>query len=379
VVDLGNSFFPSDDAESRSSRVKEFLRESLTSLVAGQGAAPYPGGQVPPDLVPHIEAAVSSPDGARDALLLLYAFRLVEGAPIDVSKRIEGDRAVSDYLGKVVLPDLGIAGVKSALEGRSFSHGFLSPEVRNPVVRMIGPWASDPEATPEVVAGIYWALARGIAATAKKFRSLEVLDLHVMTFERVLPLLEHLLAPRSISRSGSGTGGAHEQFLFAAMLQAVYDDEDSRLRVVTKSLNSSDRSARTAGDIQVIGGQARLVESYEVTANRWDSKMDGAAQTLVDFPELDRVHVIADTTGATPEALRIATDQAAVRAGRVVGSVDITVTGVHEECVVLLARASQRGRRSAIRTFHEHLVNRQSDMTLVDALVEKCRELGLFE
>jgi hypothetical protein len=47
-----------------------------------------------------------------------------------------------------------------------------------------------------------------------------------MTFPKVLALVESLLAPRPghAGGAGSGTGGAHEQFLVAALLQAVADD-----------------------------------------------------------------------------------------------------------------------------------------------------------
>jgi len=366
-------------AVSRSTTVKELLREALTSLVRGTDPDALPPAVVPPELQDDFLSAIAVANGARDALLIIFAFRLVQGSPIDVSKRMEGDRAVSDFLGKEVLPDLGIDGVKSALEGRSFSHGFLSDEVRSDAVRAIAPLAMETSVTEEQIEGIFWAFARGIAATAKVFKPLSDLDLHAMTFNRTLPLIEFLLGSPDGAEMGSRTGGAHEQFLFASLLQAVYDDEDSRLRVITKTLNSSDRSAKAAGDIQVVSGQARLVEAYEVTANRWETKMDKAAQTLNEFPELDRVHVVADSSGATGSAVRAAADQAAQRAGRAVGSVDITVTGVREQCVVLLSRASQRGRRYAIRILHQHLVNLQSDMSLVDQLVDKCSELGLFE
>jgi hypothetical protein len=366
-------------ATSRTSAVKDLLRESLTSLVRGADPDALPPAVVPPELQDPFFSAIAVANGARDALLLIFAFRLVQGSPIDVSKRIEGDRTVSDFLGKEVLPDLGIDGVKSALEGRSFSHGFLSDEVRSDAVRAIAPFANDASVTEEQIGGMFWAFARGIAATAKVFKPLSDLDLHAMTFDRTLPLVEFLLGPPNNERKGSRTAGAHEQFLFAALLQAVYDDEDARLRVVTRSLNSSDKSARAAGDVEVVLGQARLVEAYEVTANSWETKMDKAAQTLNEFPELDRVHVVADSSGATGSEVRSMAEQAAQRAGRAVGSVDITVTGVREQCIVLLARASQRGRRYAIRTLHQHLVNRQSDMSLVDQLVDKCSELGLFE
>ena len=128
-------------------------------------------------------------DGARDALLIVLAYRLVAGRPIDPRYRITGDRAVSDYLGRQLLPDLGIAGVKSALEGRSFSHGYLSAEVRRSVLRDTAPIVSDPAASDDEIALMFHTLARGIASTAKRFEALPALDLDAMTFPRALALV----------------------------------------------------------------------------------------------------------------------------------------------------------------------------------------------
>ena len=367
----------------RTAKVKALLRQTLAALVtlarADSGSAEQPEGSVPTELADALNRALARADGGRDALLIIFAFRLVEGRPIDISNRIDGDRAVSDYLGKELYPDLGIAGVDSAMQNRSFTHGYLDSKVRNPAVRTIGPLVQDAEVSDEVIRGVYWALARGIAATAKTFKPLPVIDLRSMTFQRVFPLVAHLLSARGDREKGSGTGGAHEQFLFAALLQAVHDDEGARLRVVTKSLTGADRSAQTAADVQVILGQARLVEAYEVSANNWESKMDKAAGVLVEYPELERVHIVANAAGASPGAVWAATEQAARRVSRQPESLDITVSDVRGECLILLSRASQRGRRAAIQRFHEHLIHLQNDMTLPNELVEKCRELGLVE
>ena len=196
-----------------------------------------------------------------------------------------------------------------------------------------------------------------------------------MTFPRVLELVESLLAGRggTVGGAGSGTGGAHEQFLVAALLQAVADDGEEPLRVVTKSLNASDRSAATAGDIDVVHGQARLVEVYEVTARPWAHKLRGALEALGRYRELERVHVVADARGLDAVALR---DELA-KLGR--PEADVTVSGVDAMCRELLARCPRRGRARAIRYMHGYLRSLQPDMTLVDGIVAEVRRLGLCE
>jgi hypothetical protein len=354
-------------------RVRELVRVTLTDLV-GRGPAAA-GSDLPAERRRAIDEALAVADGARDALLIVLAYRLVAGRPLDPRYRITGDRAVSDYLGRQLLPDLGIAGVKSALEGRSFSHGYLSTEVRRSVLRDTAPLVADPTVSDADIASMFHALARGIASTARRFDALPTLDLDAMTFPKVLALVESLLAPRpgDAGGAGSGTGGAHEQFLVAALLQAVADDGALALRVVTKSLNASDRSAGTAGDIDVVLGQARLVEVYEVTARSWADKVRGAVGVLDRYRELERVHIVADARGADAAALEA--ELAAL--GR--PGADVTVEGVDDVCKELLARCSRRGRARAIRSLHSHLHTLQPDMTLVDSLVSEVLRLGLCE
>ena len=88
------------------------------------------------------------------------------------------------------------------------------------------PLVADPTGSDADIASIFHALARGIASSPRQFDTLIPLDLDAMTFPRVLALVESFLAPRPghAGGAGSGTGGAHEQFLVAALLQAVPDD-----------------------------------------------------------------------------------------------------------------------------------------------------------
>ena len=141
--------------------------------------------------------------------------------------------------------------------------------------------------------------------------------------------------------------------------------------MVTKSLNTSDRSAGTAGDIDLVLGQARLVDVYEVTARPWTDKVRGAVGVLDRYRELERVHIVADSRGASAAALE--GELAALRRPEA----DVTVAGVDDICRELLARCSRRGRARAIRYLHSHLHSLQPDMALVDSLVSEVRRLGL--
>ena len=147
-------------------RVKERIRDALTGFAEAPGVPHEAEATLTLERRRAVDAGLAAADGARDALLIVLGYRLVAGRPVDPRQRLPGDRSVSDYLGRILLPDLGIAGVKSALEGRSFSHGYLSTEVRRSVLRDTAPLVSNPAVTDDQIEAMFQALARGIAATA---------------------------------------------------------------------------------------------------------------------------------------------------------------------------------------------------------------------
>lgn len=170
------------------------------------------------------------------------------------------------------------------------------------------------------------------------------------------------------------SGGAHEQFVFAALLHASAEESGHR-RVETKTLTASDASAGTAGDVQVLEG-GRLAEAYEVTANPWRSKVAQAIAVLRHY-DLHRVHIVAP--GPAPGADAIEAQIAAVRpVGLVAADIDLSVLDVRQECRSLTHMLSRPGRRTALNKLCEHLATRQPTDLLVRGYVDLLAKAGVI-
>jgi hypothetical protein len=129
-------------------------------------------------------------------------------------------------------------------------------------------WVSEPERTKEQIrAALNYACLR-IAQTARPIKSLPEIDGAKLGFAAVMELFDDMLRANS--------GGAHEQFIVAALLHARVQQGGGRQHVDTKRLNASDQSSRSAADIQVKSG-TKIDEAFEVTANDWTEKLQGAA------------------------------------------------------------------------------------------------------
>lgn len=148
-------------------------------------------------------------------------------------------------------------------------------------------WASI-EATLDEVNAAFNYFAEGMAALARPLPPMPELITRRLTFPALAALFDKLLDRPS--------RGAHEQFILAALLSAAAE-ADGAFRVETKALNAADASARAVADIQV-WRRGVLEEAFEVSANRWQTKLAQAAQTR-ERADLPRIHVIAVAGTAT--------------------------------------------------------------------------------
>ena len=129
-------------------------------------------------------------------------------------------------------------------------------------------------------------------------------------------------------------------------------------RVETKNLNASDKSSRTAGDVQILIGK-RVVEAYEVTANRWDTKLAGIAKTVKDH-DLTRMHIIAPTgSSPSPEMLRALAHNAA----------DVSVLDLWGFVTLLTSALTRSFRAQALERLYEYLDRYQPDIQRVNLYV----------
>lgn len=209
-------------------------------------------------------------------------------------------------------------------------------------------------------------MATRIAATARDLPPMPLLDVSRLTFERVVRLTDDLLAVPS--------GGAHEQFVFAALLHSMAEEYGGR-RVETKTLSAADASAGTAADVQVLEG-GRVAEAYEVTASPWASKIAQALAVLRHY-DLPRVHIVAPSPAPTAESIMEAILATPLPAGLVPSNIDLSVLDVRHECRSVVHRLSRPGRRAGLSKLWEHLALRQPDDTLVRDYVRRLNECGL--
>jgi hypothetical protein len=237
-------------------------------------------------------------------------------------------------------------------------------------------WINDPETTINLaertrkaaqgangiahIEAAFYYLAAGIAATARNLPAMPPLDTPKLTFPAAFGLLDEMLKQNS--------GGAHEQFIFAAMLEAWRAQLGEPGVVETKNLNASDSAAGSAADVQE-KHRGQVTEAYEVSANDFTTKVDQAAGILRRH-DLRRVHIVA--RGASR-----ATGDAIVEV--VPSGLDLTVLDVREEVRSTLARLDKPHRRFALERLYTLLVDKQPNDQLVQDFVSALTARDLTE
>lgn len=321
-----------------------------------------------------IKELLARADGARDLAFLLLGFVMVEGRPLnlvapaagDVSdnNRLQGDRTASDRLA-ALLRSLGIQATGS-MQSSSFRSGYVSPQVERQVVRRFVHWMSDPGRDFAELAACYEVLARGIARTANRVVPLPELNHTALTFAAMMELVDRLL--------GYPSDGAFEQYVFASLLSAVLDRDETPKRVVTKQVHAADSAAGTAGDVEVRLGQ-NLIDVYEVSAVDWQAKAVQAVAALESRPELVRAHIVA--RGAPGGQEIVAGLAAVVPPGADPRRLDVAVLDLRASCASLIANATKHGRRDAVVSLYDYLRRYNAPAELVVHLIATLLELDL--
>jgi hypothetical protein len=335
----------------RSAEVAHRVHDDLLRLLADEGEV---GGadtqmrELPEPIAEALERVTGKPDSYRDALLVLLAYPVIVGERLDLTTRPKGARAAGDAVGRL-LPELHIKGVVGAF----MNIGKNNPDLvrgNNQDFDLILGWASGDASADELAVAYAVVLAR-VASTARRVEPRPELRLGRLTFPNVMALFDEML--------GVPSGGAHEQYLTAALLEAALAQEAAgSRRVETKGLSASDRSAKTAGDIEVFE-RGRLQEGIEVTANRWQEKLEQARRAIGDYG-IPRSHIIGAIEGDKPyEALR-----------ELAGEADISVIDVRAAVGLLTALLDRGGREFALLRVYDLLDRHLPDPALVNAYVE---------
>lgn len=342
----------------KSAEIAHRIHDDLLRLIADEAELAKADAQMrelPEPIAQALRRVTGRPDSYRDALLVLLAYPAIVGERLDLTTRPKGARAAGDTIGGL-LAGLHIKGVVGAF----MNIGKNSPDLvrgNNQDFDLILEWASGDASVSELAAAYAVVLAR-VASTARRVEPRPELRLARLTFPNVMALFDEMLAVPS--------GGAHEQYLTAALLEAALAQEGAGTRrVETKGLSASDRSAKTAGDVEVFE-RGRLQEGIEVTANRWQEKLEQARRAIGDYG-IPRSHIIGAIEGDRPyESLR-----------ELAGEADISVIDIRAAVGLLTALLDRGGREFALLRVYDLLDRYLPDPAPVNAYVDLLRKREL--
>jgi hypothetical protein len=305
---------------------------------------------------------------AAEAALALAAFAIVEQRVLNLTdpaagdlenNRLAGDRAVSDDLCRQLLAPRNIPCTKGPLQSSSFRGGYLAAQVREAGIRRYVTWQSEAGRTLADVEELAEALAGEFLDNASAMPAMPPLIGRRFTFIAYRRARERLLE--------QGSGGAFEQYLLAGLLDQEIPLSQPGARIATKSVGANDRAARTGGDIEVRQGQA-LISAIEVTAARWDAKIDQLETAAT-----------ANLSEVTVVAPRVARDVSAENLAERLGPVaerlglDVSVLDLQAFMDVVASRLTAFARSMAFRYVYDCLARwhrRQPELAqrLIDVL-----------
>ncbi len=328
---LENSFSPSIDRKKVESR---FAREIEDAPRAN---------------LQRILDKVTAKRSYRVVAIIQLAFGLASEARLNLTLRHPGTRGASGVAGRIgrFLMDHHVAAPDDAYQnlGKNFDNLVRGNFAEYDAFLR---WAAEEKRTKaQLRAALDFACLR-IADSARPILPFPEIVNDRLTFAATTGLFIEMI--------GTGSRGAHEQFITAALLHARVLQESGSQTVVTKDMNASDESSRTAADIQVRLG-TRVVEAFEVTANPWIDKLSGATATMRAH-DLARLHILAKVDDI-PKML--------ADLGKL--TEDISAIDLRAYFCVLTAELRKQFRAAALKRLYELLDRYQSDNKLVNDYV----------
>jgi hypothetical protein len=276
-------------------------------------------------------------------VLAAMAMHMPGGLP-SAEQRLPLDRVVSDSLGQF-LPTLAIRCVKSAAQNAFKSGGTYLVRGRedwNEAVQLLA------DGDKEEAERAFWFMAQLIALTARPVPPLPRLDVSALNWRNGESFFAALLKHRS--------GGAYEQYAFAALKEAFYlqrdDPKRRRWTVRTKDINAADKASKAAADVEFFH-QSTLVDAWEVTGRDWSTgpKLRQVYETAHRH-RLPGVTIVAP--GARPTGGEVAV---ALRNAGIPESFNLAVVALEDEIRSLLAQLGDDGIQRALTLLYEHLRN----------------------
>ncbi len=327
---------------------------------SARNAAIEKGNDLPIAQKCNIDAILSLSKGVsyRDGVILQLAYGLCGSQ--DLTRRRRGARTVAQRLGQL-FSDIHIKSVKDAYQNIAKNTPDL---VRGNFLQFDDflQWIAALSETSKVehrklLNDSFDYTCASVAATARPVEQFPELEQGKLTFSAVLGLLEDLLSKRS--------QGSYEQFTVAALLHAFIELAPATgYRVETKSINASDKSSRSAGDIQILAGN-RVIEAFEVTAGDWQEKFAGAPRVIREH-DLGRLHIVApiECHEKVLPALSEAID-------------DVSVLELHSFVATLVSSLTKPKRYVALERLYQLLERCQPDIDRVNRYVRLLKKRSL--
>ncbi len=294
----------------------------------------------------------------RVGMVIQLAYGIAAEGHLDVTKRHTGARGAKGVAGRCgkYLKDKHVAASVDAYQNIAKNADTLTRGNFAEFDAFLK-WASKPARTKdELRAALKYACLR-IAQTARPVKSLPEIDGAKLSFAAVMELFEGMFQAPS--------GGAHEQFIVAALMHARVAQGGGKQRVETKRLNASDQSSSSAADVQ-LKTETRVDEAFEITANAWTEKLEGAAQTIRAH-DLSRLHILAkvDDFPGMINLLKQRQD-------------DISAIDLRAFVSVLVAELRRQYRATALQRLYELLDRYQPNIDLINQYVDRVMVLGLI-
>lgn len=313
--------------------------------------------EIPNDIQTHINAILSTTSlSYRDAIIIQLSYALASDNKIDLRIPQPGGRTLARKLG-TFLSENHINAVADAFQN-------IGKNVKNLIRGNVEEydafleWSSLPERKTDELEIIFEYACGVIAATARPVLPFPELNIIKLTFGVVGKLLNELLSIPS--------QGAYQQFVVAALLHAVWDQTKSVGYISTKNLNASDKSSRTAGDVQISIGK-QLIDAYEVTANSYESKLDGVSSTI-KINNLSRLNIVADAP--TVKQAEIFEKLSKMQD-------DVAVIDINAFITAALSMLTRVHRAVALKNLYDYLNGYQPDMDKVNKYVGLLQQHGL--
>lgn len=347
-------------------QAKDLMQEGLVACIEAEPPAWIRGASDPASVAePWIEDLLSKADTYRAGALTIFCYAVATGEVMDMRPFSEGVRGTGEFT-KHLLPHLSIPATRgnpfeTIAKGAPSYVGRARPSWNDLLT-----WAST-EATFEDVQAVAAQFLRRLAALRRDVSPMPELDTERLTWAAVVAVLEALLA--------EGSGGAYEQLIVAALVEALHaaEAEQHRVYVTTKPVSASDESSKAAGDVQVREPSGAVRDAVEVADTDWAGKVAQAVASM-KRDDLRRFLIVARAAGLparadVESAIRAAKEHPEQR--------DIAVLDLRSELRSMVARLDRVLRRRMLQTLYRYLLDYQPSDERVVRYVAALNEAGV--